>query len=129
MSSGSIVHGPSSGEKFIGNVWWTAGNNIAFREYKKLTDWAAATGQEKLNGQMMGKQVDPQLMGPFLTTVTDPYQLHSLSGYSLLPQSSLRNSGLNLQDLFKIKITPHDFFGNKVPQGSNPEPGVHEMDE
>jgi len=129
MGSGSIVHGPSSGEKFIGNIWWTTGNSIAFREYKNLTEWAAATGQEKLNYKIRGKQVDPQLKGPFLTSLTDPYQLHSLSGYSLLPQSSLRNSGLNLQDLFKIKIAPHDFFGNKVLQGSNPEPGVHEMDE
>jgi hypothetical protein len=129
MGSGAIVHGPSSGEKFIGNVWWTTGNEIVFRGYKNLAEWSAATKQEKLNGIMIGKQVDPQLKGPLFTTITDPYQLHLLTGYTLLPQSSLKNAGLNLQVLFKIPWATYDFFGNPSLQGNNPEPGIHEIKE
>ena len=129
LASGPIVYGPSSGEKFIGNVWWTSGNDIVFRDYKNLAGWAEATGQEKLNGVMIGKQVDPLLRGPLLTTITDPYQLHSLTGYTLLPQSSLKNGGLNLQRLFKIPLATHDFFGNPALQGDNPEPGIYEIKE
>jgi hypothetical protein len=129
MGSGAVVHGPSSGEKFIGNVWWTTGNEIVFRGYKNLAEWSAATKQEKLNGLMIGKQVDPQLKGPLFTPITDPYQLHLLTGYTLLPQSSLKNAGLNLQVLFKIPLATYDFFGNPSLQGNNPEPGIHEIKE
>lgn len=129
IGSGPIVHGPSSGEKFINNVWWTAGNEIVFREHKNLADWSKATDQEKLNGIMVGKQVDPQLKGPLLTTITDPYTLHSLTGYTLLTQSPLKNKGLRFETLSKIPVATHDFFGNPVLKGNNPEPGIHEIRE
>jgi hypothetical protein len=127
IGSGPIVNGPSSGEKFIGNVWWNVNNEIKFRGYKSLTAWADATGQETLNGQIAGKQVDPLLTGPFITNLTDPYKLHSLTGYTLSAASPLKNTGLNLQTLFTIPFPSHDFFGNLVSQGNNPEPGVYEM--
>ncbi len=124
MGNGPVVHGPSSGEKFIGNVWWKAGEGITFRDYKDLSTWSVATGQEKLNGQIAGKEIDPKLKGPFITTITDPYQLHSLTGYTLLPESSLRNSGLDLHD-FDIPLAQHDFFNNTVPKQSTP--GVQQL--
>ena len=129
MGSGSIIHGPSSGEKFIGNVWWSAGREITFREYKDLAKWSSATGQEKLNGLTAGKQIDPKLKGPFITTLTDPYKLNLLDGYFLLSNSPLKNMGLNLKILFNIPFAPHDFFGHSVPMGSNPEPGIYELKE
>jgi hypothetical protein len=92
-----------------------------------LIAWADATGQEKLNGEIAGKQIDPLLTGIFITNLTDPYKLHSLTGYTLSAASPLRNTGLNVQTLFKIPFPPHDFFDNPVPQGNNPEPGIYEM--
>lgn len=128
IGSGEIVYGPSSGEKFFGNCWWKNGDDeITFRGFINLMEWAGHTGQEKLNGQVIGKQVDPMLKGPFLTTITDPYRLNFLTGYSLLPQSPLKNAGLNLQTLYKIPLAPHDFFGNPALQGNKPEPGIHEI--
>jgi hypothetical protein len=129
LGSGSIVHGPSSGEKFTGNVWWPAGDEITFRGYKSLLEWATATGQEKHNQIIMGMQVDPQLKGPLLTTITDPYQLQTLTGYTLLPQSPLKNKGLRFEPLSKIPVAAHDFFGNPALQGNNPEPGIYEIKE
>lgn len=129
IGAGQIVNGPSSGEKFIGNAWWNANKEIKFRGYNNLAAWADATGQEKLNGQMAGKQIDPLLTGPFITSITDPYKLNLLTGYTLQPGSSLKNSGLNLSTLFKIPFPSHDFFGNPVPRGNNPELGINEMKE
>jgi hypothetical protein len=129
IGAGQIVNGPSSGEKFVGNIWWNANKEITFRGYKNLAAWADAAGQEKLNGQIAGRQVDPLLSGPFITNLTDPYEWHSLIGYTLQPGSSLKNSGLNLQTLFKIPFPSYDFFGNPVSQGNNPEPGIFEMKE
>jgi hypothetical protein len=129
IGSGQIINGPQSGEKFIGNIWWGENSDIQFRGYKNLGEWANATGQEKLNGQLAGKQVDPLLNGPFITGLTDPYKLNSLTGYMLQPGSPLKNSGLNLQVLFKIPFPSRDFFGGPVPLGNNPEPGICEIKE
>ncbi len=119
IGSGAVVHGPSSGERFVNNLWWTTGGNIFFRNYRDIPEWSAATGQEKLNGEIKGKQIDPRLKGPFITTITDPYQLHSLTGYSLMPESPVKNYTLDLK-LLQIPLAPHDFFNGPVFQQSNP---------
>jgi len=124
IGSGSVVHGPSSGEKFVNNIWWTAGGKIFFREYDNLSEWSAATGQEKSGGEIKGRQIDPKLRGPFLTSLTDPHQLDLLTGYSLMPESPVRNSILDLAR-FQIPVAPHDFFGGPVSQHSHP--GVHQL--
>jgi len=125
IGSDSIVHGPSSGEKFVNNVWWTAGGKIFFRNYKDLSSWSAATGQEKLEGEIKGRQTDPKLKGPFPTTLTDPYQLHSLVGYSLVRDSPVKNYVVNLASL-QIPLALHDFFNNPVSQQSNP--GIQQVE-
>ena len=126
---GQIVNGPTSGEKFEGNVWWNAGGEIRFRAHKDLKAWSDATGQEKLNGEMTGSQTDPLLRGPFTTDLTDPSKLGTLSGYTLLPASQILNRGLPIQELFNLQAAKTDFYGTKVPQGKNPEPGVYEQPE
>ena len=125
FGDGDIVQGPSSGEKFIGNIWWKAGEKITFRDHKDLIEWSTVTGQEKWNGLIAGKEIDPKLKGPFVTAITDPYQLHSLTGFTLMPESPLKNS---LMDLTRLQIPPaaHDFFNGPVSQQSNP--GVQQLE-
>ncbi|WP_197088569.1 right-handed parallel beta-helix repeat-containing protein [Rufibacter radiotolerans] len=128
IGQGQIVTGPTSGEKFLGNVYWpTPGNELVFRGFNSLATWAGATGQEKMDGKLIGIYTDPLLAGPFTTTLTDPYQLVKLGGYKLKPDSPLLNKGLDLQSLMKLKVPTSDFFGNKIYQGISPEPGVHEL--
>ena len=124
IGSDSIVHGPSSGEKFVNNIWWTTGGRIFFHQYSSILEWSAATGQEKLDGQVRGKQIDPKLKGPFLTNIADPYQLNLLSGYSFVSGSPAETSFLDLAAL-KIPVAPHDFFGGTVSQQSNP--GIQQL--
>jgi hypothetical protein len=50
-----------------------------------------------------------------------------LYGYTLQPDSPLRNKGINLKTLFNIEDPPADFYGNPVPLGVITEPGIHEV--
>jgi hypothetical protein len=95
--------------------------------YGSMALWSKETGEEKLKSQLMGMQVDPKFKGPFTTDITDPYQLDKLEGYILLPDSPLKNKAVDLKTLFNITRPIRDFYGNPVPLGSAPEPGIYEM--
>ena len=130
IGRGEIIHGVSSGEKFLGNVWWKDSNEITFRGHKNMLTWANLTGQEKLQGKVVGRQIDPMLMYPsFRISLTKPFALETLFEYYLKPQSPIRDQGLDLKSLFKIQYPPKDFFGNPIPKGKGIEPGVYEIQE
>jgi hypothetical protein len=129
IGKGNLVNGPSSGEKFIGNVWWSPQGKAAFRNHSNLLKWSNATGQEKSEGKLLGREIDPMLTGPFTTGITDPYQLDKLSGYKLQSASPLKNTGMDVTALFKVPSPQIDLFGNKVPIGPCAEIGVYEMQE
>jgi hypothetical protein len=127
IGSDTVVNGPSSGERFMGNVWWGINdNNIKFRGYANLAEWAKVTGQETLNNEVRGMQTNPLLKGPVITTLTDPYKLNTLTQYQLQPNSPVIDSGLNLKALFDIIIPAHDFYGNPAIKGKAANPGIHE---
>lgn len=71
---------------------------------------------------------DPVLDGPFVTDLTDPYRLDSLTGLMLLQGSEIRDSGIMIQPMYGFAPPLTDFFGNPVPKGSAPDPGIHELD-
>jgi hypothetical protein len=121
------ISGVITGSSFLGNNWWNVEGKSGFMSYGNFSEWIAATGQEVLNGRTIGKQTDPMLKGPFITEITDPYQLENLTGYTLLPESPLKNSGQDIRNLFKITQPMRDFYGNPVPLGIASEPGIYEM--
>lgn len=126
IGNGDVVKGPSSGEKFRGNVWWST-EKITFRGYPSLNDWAMATTQEMLAGKITGMQVDPALNGLPVISITNPYKLSSLEVLKLRNNSPLIDSGWPLDRSFKIPLPTEDFFGTPVPQNKMVEPGVFEM--
>jgi hypothetical protein len=96
-------------------------------EYDSLYEWANASGQETEQGRILGIQADPLLKGPFVTDITDPYQLNTLSGYTLKPDSPLRDKGLNINSVLGLYLPAFDFYGNPVPLGAGVEPGICEI--
>ncbi len=123
-----ILGGPVSGDRFLANIWWSnAGDSLNFRSYKSFEEWVEQTGQEKRDGRLIGANSDPGLAGSLNIRLTDPYQLMSLANFKLRPGSALRNKGLSFPA--GQELPQKDFFGNKVPQGSAPEPGIHELTE
>lgn len=126
IGPGQLIEGPSSGERFAGNIWWSENHQFDYRGYQSLTQWSGATGVEMVNGTMVGKQMDPLLPGPMQTTITDPYQLNLLRGYSLPIASTLKNSALPLPGPWKNP--DEDFFGTSIPKDSASEPGIGELE-
>jgi hypothetical protein len=96
-------------------------------KFSNLAEWAKETGEEMLKGHLIGMQLDPKFKGPMLTDITDPYQLGKLYGYILLPDSPLKNKGLDLKSVFGLEKPTEDFYGNPVPAGVATEPGIYEM--
>jgi hypothetical protein len=127
LGSFEPISGKYSGSTFIGNDWWNENGTITFQSYPNLEEWARKTGQETFQNRIVGIQQDPKFKGPLLTGITDPHQLEKLEGYNLLPESGLKNKGLDLETVLHIKQPIRDFYGSPVPLGKGPEPGIYEM--
>jgi hypothetical protein len=127
LGSGQLISGINKGSKFMGNVWWSSGGSIKFMKYDSLIAWAKATGQETEKGQIIGIQKNPGLKGPFITDITDPYKLNTLSGYTLQTDSPVKDTGVDIKSVLGIELPGKDFYGNGVPQGAFTEPGINEI--
>ncbi len=113
---------------YRGNLYWAMGErgfNVEGR--RSLTEWAAATGQEKLDGRAVGLFADPALRkgGPAL--LTNPADLHRLVEYQLLMSSPAIAAGLDLRKEFGIDPGARDFFGNSLPASGALTIGAHEV--
>lgn len=101
---------------FRGNLYWAMGER-GFRVdgFTSLEEWAAASGQERLNGRLVGIFVDPALdkSGPAL--LTDPTQLNRLVEYRLREDSPAIGAGLDLRKEFGIDPGTEDFYGDPLP--------------
>ena len=128
IGHGKMIRGENSGSRFMGNVWWGEGSGEISDIYDSMASWSEATGQETDMGIVTGFQEDPGLTGPYTTEITDPYQLSSLKGMMLKGNSPVRNRGVRVKQLYGYGLPLNDFFGNSVPNGTSPEPGIHELD-
>lgn len=121
------IAGVTSGSKFLGNDWWNDSGQATFMSFSNMEEWAKESDQEMYQNHLVGNQQDPKFKGPLLTDITDPYQLEKLDGYNLLPESGLRNKGLDLEKILHVKQPIRDFYGSPVPLGRGSEPGIYEM--
>lgn len=127
LGKGELISGPTSGEKFIGNVYWKLDDQaISFRGFKSLEDWAMSTMQETWNEKLVGKVIDPVLKGPLTVDITDPRQLDQLTGFQLQGNSPLRKDGIDLGEMGIPSLPPTDYFGNPITDPSSIEPGIYE---
>jgi hypothetical protein len=127
LGSVNPITGINSGSMFLGNNWWNENSQTTFMSFSNLEEWAKESGQEMYRNRMVGNQQDPKFKGPLLTDITDPYQLEKLYGYTLLPESGLKNKGLDLESVLHVKQPIRDFYGSPVPLGMGSEPGIYEM--
>ena len=127
LGSDIPISGIYTGSSFLGNDWWNTKGGKKFMKFGNLAEWAIETGQEMLEGKVVGMNIDPKFKGPLVTDITDPYQLNTLYGYTLQADSPLKNKGMDLKSMFGTEIPGKDFFGNPVPLGVATEPGIFEM--
>jgi hypothetical protein len=127
LGSDHPIAGTNKGSKFIGNDWWNTKAETQFMGFDSLADWAKATGQEILNGNIVGIHLDPLFTGPMITDITDPYKLDKLYGFTLQTDSPLRDKGLDIKSVLGIEQATTDFFGNLIHSGTGAEPGIYEI--
>jgi hypothetical protein len=112
---------------FLGNLYWAVGER-GFRVdgFKSLAEWAAASGQETIDGRLAGLFADPALprTGPAL--LTDPADLYRLVEYQLRKDSPAVAAGLDLRKVLGIDPGPVDFYGNPLPAEGPLSIGAHE---
>jgi len=123
MTGGKIMN-----EQFYGNAWWSSQSGFKLNGNTDFAKWANSSGNEKLNENIIGTNVNPEFINPVSPTLNNPLLLQKLFYFQLPANSTLRNKGVNLKKLFHLDIGGKDFFGNSIPRGESCEPGVFEME-
>lgn len=117
LTAGGVALVAGALGKFQGNAYWSGGAAFNLDGYTSLADWQAITGQEVLNGQPVGFDINPQLANPGGGgTVGDPDQLETLTAYQLRQSSPLIDSGLDVRARFGLDPGPADFYGAPLPR-------------
>jgi hypothetical protein len=115
VSLGDQVKGAWKG-RFAGNMYWSMGERgFRVEGFDSFEKWVAATGQEKVGGQVVGRFGDPMLAkdGPGL--VSEPAGLALLHEYRLMPGSAACGMGLDLAVVTGAPAGERDFYGNRLP--------------
>lgn len=111
---------------FEGNCYWGKGGEFKVDDYSNLNAWADATGQETIDGKIVGVHLDPRFEESDGKCLTDPEQLHTLTGYQLRTDSPLIDKGVDLTTRLSGVPAIRDFFGRRVPLGAGYDIGVSE---
>jgi hypothetical protein len=119
---------------FQGNCYWSSGDDFIInwgknKTYTSLADWRDATGQETLNNDPVGFQLDPMLVNAGGGgTIGDPCLLETLGAYKLAGASPLIDQGLDLNTLFGVDMGTRDYYGTAIPNNGAYDVGAHEYD-
>jgi hypothetical protein len=112
---------------FRGNLYWAMGERgFHVDGFQSLEEWAAASGQERIDGRPAGLFADPALPRSGAAMLTNPADLHRLAEYQLTQGSPAVGAGLDLRKQFGIDPGPVDFYGNPLPLEGPPSIGAHE---
>ena len=116
------------GEVFQGNCYWNLSGDRGMLGYANLTAWANATGNEMVDGILVGLCADPGLQDPGTLALTDPGMItpENLSAYTLKQGSPLIDRGLDLRDLFGSDYEWKDLAGTVLPVGKTFDIGAIE---
>ena len=118
------------GSRFEGNAYHASGAGFRVewfgQSFSSLATWRAV-GQEMLTGSPVGFEGDPRLAAPGQEQpLQAPTALATLDEYRLLPDSPLREAGLDLAANYEIDPGARDFYGASIPAGSFYDVGAHE---
>jgi hypothetical protein len=128
VTGGDQIAGGAHKGEFKGNLYWAMGDGgFSVDEYASLEDWAGATGQEMVDGRLVGIYADPLLAKNGTGLIMDPRRIFDLTEYLLLDGSPAVDTGLDLKSLRGLGVSSKDFFGNTIPQGPEYDIGAHEL--
>ncbi|WP_426061988.1 right-handed parallel beta-helix repeat-containing protein [Hymenobacter sp. B1770] len=117
----------ASGLLYQANAYWSTNGGFNVGGYGSLQDWANATGQEKLNGTLVGINANPGFQDPAnYQKLTDPTRLPSLTSFLVPTSSPVVDKGLNLRAAFNIDPGIQDFYGKALPTSNGTDIGAQE---
>lgn len=118
--AGELMAGDSKRGRFENNVYWRVDDrDILFDGHRTLEEWADATGQEKIDDEIVGKVIDPKLVNAGLARLVDPTKLAELAEYRLRPDSPCIGAGIIIED-----NGGRDLWGDEVPRDRKPSIGA-----
>ena len=131
-SSDFLVNAEES-QKFVfeGNCYWSKDGKFSiYNKYSEIEQWANTSGQEKVNGKIVGIFANPQITYWDVTdqNLTDPEQLPQIFSSLLKKYSPCINAGLDLKKLYQMDVGTHDLAGHPIPQGAAFDIGPVEFD-
>lgn len=95
--------------------------------YDDLESFRLATGQEQMDGEPVGLEVDPMFcVGHGLATPTDPLQLPWLRAYRLASNSPVIDQGIHLTQAFGLEVGVRDLYGRPIGRDLGPDVGASE---
>jgi hypothetical protein len=125
--TGRFVQGVGEGI-FQGNLYWNLDGLNNWDGQTNLDAWRAGNGKEMLNGEPVGMNLDPLLIGAGRgERITDLTKLPELFAYMLGPGSPCIDAGLDLRTRFGIDPGQWDFYRHAAPQGAGFDIGAHEF--
>jgi hypothetical protein len=120
ICSGDIIAGQGQRGRFENNVYWPAdGQKLLFDGYASLDEWAEETGQESAGGKVMGRYVDPRLIGVGTSLPVDPKKLGGMLAFRLQSNSTCVDAGIPIEH-----NGGRDFWDNPVPESERPAVGA-----
>lgn len=118
----------SDGYHFQGNCYWRTNGTFKIGDFTDFATWVKKTGQEQLQGKIVGVFADPLLREAGKgEKMTDPTKLPQLFAYMLQEGSPCIGKGLDIRVLFGIYPGNRDFFGNFLTDMQRNNIGVQEM--
>jgi hypothetical protein len=127
VAGGDIICGPLSRSRFECNLYWSTGAGGVCHDgqttHATLGGWARTTGQETVEGRLVGLFADPQLVLPLRgePLPTDPQMLAAMRFYRLRAGSPAIGAGTIIAD-----SGGRDLFGHAVPNDRRPSIGACE---
>jgi len=114
------IAGDPRSARLEANLWFsTHPDGFTLGEHSSFAAWVAATGQETVDGQVVGLYADPRLRGLGQVTLTDPTQLRLLDRYLPRLDSPCLTAGLPV-----VANGGRDFLGTPVPPTGAPGLGA-----
>jgi hypothetical protein len=118
-----------------GNDYWASGAAFSLKvfakTYSSFSAYVSGSGYEKMNGVLVGKNVNPVLLNPSAVPTVGISSIDALEtsvdGFRLASASPLRNAGLNLLSTFGISPGSRDFFGDALAGDGETDVGADEV--
>jgi parallel beta helix pectate lyase-like protein len=121
LNGAAVVDGATTLDQaqFVNNAYWTGDEKIVVggTAFTSIAEWATASQQEMLNGEVVGVELDSEL---------------AVDGeYRPVPPSALIDAGLDLDSpawpLWFSGLGPSDLYGTPMPQWAQADVGAVEF--